>query len=107
VTITDRLKDKDPEVRAKAASDLAVAAAAVADAARTCRDRDARELLRLKMRPAEVGRVVALHRAQMVRYKPADEAPRKTQITAEVAQVEDELTTLLALLDSGALEPVS
>lgn len=105
MTITDRLKDKDPEVRAKAASDLAVAAAAVADAARTCRDRDASELLRLGRRPADVGRVVALHRAQMVRYKPGDAAPARGKINAEVLKVEQELTALLALLD--AFEPVS
>lgn len=104
--LLDRLKDKDVSVRAQAAGDLAVAAAKVADAARTCRDRDARELLRQGERPAEVGRTITMSRAQMVRYQPADVAPPKSQITAEVGQVETEVASLLALLE-GAVEPAA
>jgi hypothetical protein len=99
VSITDRLTDKDPEVRAKAAGDLAVAASGLAEAARVCRDRDARELLRRGVRPAEVGRTITMSRAQMVRYKVGEVAPSRREVTMDAARVDGEITTLLTLLN--------
>lgn len=100
VTITAQLTDKDPKVRAKAAGDLAAAANAVAESARVVRDRDARELLRLGERPAEVGRTIGVTRAQMARFKAASTEVPKADVRHDAASVNAALQTLLDLLDT-------
>jgi hypothetical protein len=100
VTLTDRLIDKDPAVRAAAAGDLVAAANAVAEAARAVRDRDAREMLRQKVRPADVGRTISMTRAQMARYKAGEAAPAEASITAGALVVADALNELIAVIDS-------
>lgn len=103
MTITEQLTDKDPKVRARAAGDLAAAANALAEAARVVRDRDARELLRTGERPAEVGRVISVTRAQMARFKAASTPVPKGDVKHDAAQVAASAKVLLDLLDSSGI----
>jgi hypothetical protein len=99
VSIATRLTDPDVAVRAQAAGELAAAANAIADAARAVRDVNASEMLRNGVRPADVGRMISVTRAQMARFKASSTALNRREIADGAAEVEQALAGLMAVID--------